>query len=104
MNYRRLYSNKKELDSGVIYDQAVKLNNHYTSLDYPRKIRRIKFKDPDTGKILVFLTNNFDLKAIDIAQLYKNRWKIELFFKWIKQHLKIKSFWGQSENAVKSQI
>ena len=67
-------------------------------------MRRIKFKNPDTGKILVFLTNNFDLKATDIAQLYKNRWKIELFFKWIKQHLKIKSFWGQSENAVKSQI
>jgi hypothetical protein len=104
MNYRRLYSNNKEPDSGVIYDQAVKLNNHYASLDYPLKIRRIKFRDPDTGKILVFLTNNFDLKAADIAQLYKNRWKIELFFKWIKQHLKIKSFWGQSENAVKSQI
>jgi hypothetical protein len=104
MNYCRLYSNNKEPDSGVIYDQAVKLNNHYASLDYPLKIRRIKFKDPDTGKILVFLTNNFDLKAADIAQLYKNRWKIELFFKWIKQHLKIKSFWGQSENAVKSQI
>jgi hypothetical protein len=104
MNYRRIYSNNKEPDSGVIYDQAVKLNNHYASLDYPLKIRRIKFKDPDTGKILVFLTNNFDLKAADIAQLYKNRWKIELFFKWIKQHLKIKSFWGQSENAVKSQI
>jgi hypothetical protein len=104
MNYRRLYSNKKEPNNGVIYDQAIKLNNHYASIDYPLKIRRIKFKDPDTGKILVFLTNNFDLKATDIAQLYKNRWKIELFFKWIKQHLKIKSFWGQSENAVKSQI
>ena len=73
MNYRRLYSNNKEPDSGVIYDQAVKLNNHYASLDYPLKIRRIKFKDPDTGKILVFLTNNFDLKAADIAQIYKNR-------------------------------
>jgi IS4 transposase len=68
------------------------------------KIRRIKYKDADSGKTLVFLTNNFQIKATDIAQLYRNRWKIELFFKWIKQHLKIKSFWGLSENAVKSQI
>jgi hypothetical protein len=104
MNYRRLYSNNKEPNSSVIYDQVVKLNNHYASLDYSLKIRRIKFKDPDTGKILVLLTNNFDLKATDIALVYKNRWEIELFFKWIKQHLKIKSFWGQPENAVKSQI
>jgi hypothetical protein len=104
MSYRRLYSHDKYLDAGVIYDQSVKLNNHYASIDYPLKIRRIKYKDAETGKTLIFLTNNFQLKAIDIAQLYKNRWKIQLFFKWIKQHLKIKSFWGQSENAVKSQV
>jgi len=104
MSYRRVYSHEKESGSGVIYDQSVKLNNHYASLDYPLKIRRIKYKDADSGKTLVFLTNNFQIKATDIAQLYRNRWKIELFFKWIKQHLKIKSFWGLSENAVKSQI
>src|SRR3954466_9014056 len=67
-------------------------------------MRSIKFKDDQTGKVLIFLTNNFDLKATEIAQLYKHRWKIELFFKWIKQHLKIKSFWGHSENAVKTQV
>ena len=80
MNYRCLYFNKKKPDNGVIYDQAVKLNNHFASLDYPLKIRRIKFKDPDTEKIIVFLTNNFYLKATDIAQLYIKRWEIELFF------------------------
>jgi len=80
------------------------LNNHYASKDYPDRLRRIKFKDKATGKILVFLTNNFHLHAKEIAQLYKHRWNIELFFKWIKQHLKIKSFWGQTENAVKTQV
>ncbi len=104
MNYRRLYSQQKEIPGGVIYDQTILLNNHYASKDYPEKMRRIKFKDEQTGKVLIFLTNNFHLKATQIAQLYKHRWKIELFFKWIKQHLKIKSFWGQSENAVKTQV
>jgi len=104
MNYRRLYSHQKELTNGVIYDQTIMLNNHYASKDYPEKMRRIKFKDEQTEKVLIFLTDNFHLKATEIAQLYKHRWKIELFFKWIKQHLKIKSFWGQSENAVKTQV
>jgi Domain of unknown function (DUF4372)/Transposase DDE domain len=104
MNYRRLYSNPKDVAAGVLYDQLIMLNNHYASKDYPIKMRRIKFKDAQTGKILIFLTNNVSLKATEIAQLYKHRWKIELFFKWIKQHLKIKSFWGQSENAVKTQV
>lgn len=104
MNYRRLYSNQKDVAAGVLYDQSIMLNNYYASKDYPIKMRRIKFKDAQTGKILIFLTNNFNLKATEIAQLYKHRWKIELFFKWIKQHLKIKSFWGQSENAVKTQV
>jgi hypothetical protein len=104
MNYRRLYSHPKDKNNGVLYDQTVILNNHYASKDYPEKLRRIKFKDEVTGKELVFLSNNFQLKATEIAQLYKHRWKIELFFKWIKQHLKIKTFWGQSENAVKTQV
>ena len=104
MNYRRLYSHPKDILNGIIYDQTIMLNNHYAAINYPEKIRRIKFKDEETNKILIFLTNNFHLKATEIAQLYKHRWKIELFFKWIKQHLKIKSFWGQSENAVKTQV
>jgi len=104
MNYRRLYSEQKDTARGVLYDQTILLNNYYAAKNYPEKMRRIKFKDEHTGKVLIFLTNNFHLKATEIAQLYKHRWKIELFFKWIKQHLKIKSFWGQSENAVKTQI
>ncbi len=104
MNYRRLYSRPKDKCTGVIYDQIIMVNNYYASKDYPERMRRIKFKDSVTGKILVFLTNNLNLTANEIAQLYKHRWKIELFFKWIKQHLKIKSFWGHSENAVKTQV
>jgi hypothetical protein len=104
MNYRRLYSKQKDMAKGVMYDQTIMLNNYYAAKDYPEKMRRIKFKDEQTGKVLIFLTNNFHLKATEIAQLYKHRWKIELFFKWIKQHLKIKSFWGQTENAVKTQV
>lgn len=104
MNYRRLYSHPKDTKKGVIYDQTILLNNHYSSKYYPEKLRIIKFKDDVSGLTLIFLTNNFHLKATDIALLYKSRWDIEMFFKWIKQHLKIKSFWGQSENAVKTQI
>lgn len=104
MSYKRVLSHPKDSSLGVAYDQSILLTNHYAAKDYPIKMRRIKFKDEATGNILVFLTNNFHLKATEIAQLYKHRWKIELFFKWIKQHLKIKSFWGQSENAVKTQV
>jgi hypothetical protein len=104
MNYRRLYSHPKDSNNGILYDQSIMVNNYYAAKDYPEKMRRIKFKDEQTGKVLIFLTNNFQLSATEIAQLYKHRWKIELFFKWIKQHLKIKSFWGQSENAVKTQV
>lgn len=104
MNYRRLYSHPKDRKRGIIYDQTIMLNNYYASKDYPEKLRIIKFKDEQSGLTLVFLTNNFQLTATDISLLYKSRWDIELFFKWIKQHLKIKSFWGQSENAVKTQI
>ena len=104
MNYIRVYSHLKEIKKGVIYDQTIMLNNHYASKDYPKKLSIIKFKDDLSGLTLVFLTNSFHLKATDIALLYKSSWDIEMFFKWIKQHLKIKSFWGQSENAVKTQI
>jgi hypothetical protein len=104
MNYRRLYSHPVDKTKGVIYDQTIMLNGYYAAKDYPEKIRRIKFYDEQTGKVLIFLTNNFHLAATEVAQLYKHRWKIELFFKWIKQHLKIKSFWGHSENAVKTQV
>ena len=104
MNYRRLYSHPKDKTKGILFDQTILLNNYYASKDYPEKIRIIKFRDEQTEKELIFLTNNFHLRATEIAQLYKYRWKIELFFKWIKQHLKIKSFWGQSENAVKTQV
>jgi hypothetical protein len=104
MNYRRLYSHKADKASGVLCDQTIRLNTFYAQKDYPQKMRRIKFRDEETGKVLVFLTNNFHLTAVEVAQLYKHRWKIELFFKWIKQHLKIKSYWGHSENAVKTQV
>lgn len=102
MNCRRVKSNPADKTNGVLCDQYVLLNNYYAAKYYPQKIRRIKFYDAESGKILIFLTNNFHHKATEIAHLYKHRWKIELFFKWIKQHLKIKSFWGQSENAVKN--
>jgi hypothetical protein len=104
MNYRRVSSFPKNKDEGVIYDQSILLNGYYAGQDYPVKMRRIKYLDKESGKVLIFLTNNFELAATDIAKLYKHRWLIELFFKWIKQHLKVKSFWGQSENAVKTQI
>ncbi len=104
MNYRRLYSRPADKTKGILYDQTIMLNGYYAEKDYPVKMRRIKFYDEETGKVLIFLTNNFHLTALEIAKLYKHRWKIELFFKWIKQHLKIKSFWGQSENAVKTQV
>jgi hypothetical protein len=104
MDCRRLYSYPVDKTKGVVYDQSIMLNGHYAVKNYPDKIRRVKFKDEETGKLLLFLTNNFDLSATDIAQLYKHRWIIEIFFKWIKQHLKIKSFWGRSENAVKTQV
>jgi hypothetical protein len=104
MNCRRVKSYPSDKSNGVRCDQSVLLNNFYVAKDYPEKIRRIKFYDNESGILFVFLTNNFHLKATEIAQLYKHRWKIELFFKWIKQHLKIKSFWGQSENAVKTQV
>jgi hypothetical protein len=102
--YVLLKSNKVNKNDGILNDQVIKLKNHVVYQKYPLKLRRIKYYDQESGKTLVFLTNNFDLKALEIAALYKNRWKIELFFKWIKQHLKVKTFWGYSSNAVKIQI
>jgi hypothetical protein len=101
---RRLYSRPVDKQTGLIYDQSVVLTGFYASKDYPNKLRRIKYYDAKTDKTLVFLTNNFYLPALTIAELYRYRWQVELFFKWIKQHLRIKSFFGTSENAVKSQI
>ena len=104
MDFERMYSAKVDKSSGIKCDQTIKLKGYYVSKDYPEKLRRIKFYDSENEKRLIFLTNNFELKAIEIAMLYKHRWFIETFFKWIKQHLKIKSFWGTSPNAVKTQI
>jgi hypothetical protein len=103
-NYRRLYSSKVDKSAGVLCDQIIRFNGHYAKKDYPEKLRRIKYHDKETGITFEFATNHFELPALEIAQLYKQRWQIELFFKWIKQHLKIKAFWGYSENAVRTQI
>lgn len=102
--YKRLYSNKKDKTKGIIYDQIIKLTSYKSKKLYPDKLRKIKYYDKEKNKIYEFITNNFKLDALLIANLYKQRWQIELFFKWVKQHLKIKSFWGHSENAVKTQI
>jgi len=104
MNARRVYSAATDRTTGVICDQRIALNGFYVSKDYPEHLRRIKFKDPQAGKTLVFLTNNMTLPPLTIAALYKSRWQVELFFKWIKQHLRIKRFLATSENAVKTQI
>ena len=101
---RRVYSAPTDRSTGVIADQRVMLEGFYAIQDYPEHIRRIRFADPTTGQTLIFLTNNTSLPATTIAALYKNRWQVELFFKWIKQHLRIKHFFGTSENAVKTQI
>jgi len=104
MDARRVYSAATQRDAGVVCDQRVMLNGYYSAKAYPEHLRRIRFKDPKTGKKLVFLTNNTALPALTICALYKSRWQVELFFKWIKQHLRIKRFLGNSENAVKTQI
>ena len=104
MDARRLYSAPTDRSTGLICDQTIALNGFYSRQHYPQHLRRIRFKDPETAKTLVFLTNHFKLPALTICALYKSRWQVELFFKWIKQHLRIKRFFGTSENAVKSQI
>ena len=104
MDARRVYSHPADRGSGVICDQRVMLNGYYSAKKYPEHLRRIRFKDPDSDKTFVFLTNNTTLPPMAIATLYKNRWHVELFFKWIKQHLRVKRFLATSQNAVRSQI
>lgn len=101
---RRLYSREVDKATGVMYDQTVSLTGFYSKKDYPEKLRRIKYFDSEKGRSFVFLTNQFILPPLTIAELYRYRWRVEIFFKWIKQHLRIKSFYGTSENAVKTQI
>jgi len=104
LKFRRIYSQPVDKQTGLKCDQTIRLTGFYSAKDYPDKLRRIKYRDPETDKIFVFLTNNFLLPAITITELYRSRWQVELFFKWIKQHLRIKSFFGTTENAVKTQI
>lgn len=101
---QRRYSHPVNRDTGLICDQTIVLTGLYTPQHYPAPLRRIRFKDPATAKTLVFVTNNFALPALTVTELYRCRWQVELFFKWIKQHLRIKAFFGTSENAVKSQL
>jgi hypothetical protein len=102
--FRRRYSHRIDRSTGLICDQTIVLTGVYSPQDYQAPLRRIRFKEPTTAKTLVCLTNNFGLPALTIAELYRCRWQVELFFKWIKQHLRIKAFFGTSENAVKTQI
>jgi len=104
LKFRRLYSGRVDKITGLRCDQIVKLTGYKSKQHYPDKLRRVKYYDSENDKYFVFLTNNLDISAMMVAELYRNRWKIELFFKWIKQHLKIKSFFGTSANAVKTQI
>ena len=104
LDYRRPYYQKVDKATGLRSDQTIALNGYYASKDYPAILRRISYFDAETDKRLVFLTNNFTLPALTIVQLYKCRWQIELFFKWIKQYLRIKTFFGNTQNAVKTQI
>jgi IS4 transposase len=102
--FQRLYSQPVDKSTGVQADQIITVAGFYALKDYPEKLRRIRFFDAQTKKRLVFLTNHFTLPAPVIAQLYRRRWQVELFFKWIKQHLRIKAFYGTTENAVKTQV
>jgi len=104
LKVQRRYSHKVDKSTGLICDQTVILTVFYSRQGFDAPLRRVRFKDPESGKTLVFLTNNFALPALTITQLYRCRWQIELFFKWIKQHLRIKAFFGTTENAVKTQI
>lgn len=104
LKFHRVYSNQKNKDKGILSDQMIRLDGRNTRNYYPDHLRRIRFIDPESGKKLVFFTNRTDLESSKICDLYKQRWQVELFFKWIKQHLRIQKFFGVSENAVKSQI
>jgi hypothetical protein len=104
MRFRRMYSRKVDKTTGIKYDQIGKLAGVYSQKYYPEKLRKIKFYDAENQREFIFITNNMTVEATEITELYKERWKVELFFKWIKQHLKVKTFWGQNPNAVKTQI
>src|ERR1700759_1587139 len=104
MDAHRIYSAPTDRTTGIICDEIIARDGHYTSRHYPEHLRRIRLRDAESGKTLVFLTNQFGLPATTVCALYKSRWQVELFFKWIKQHLRIKQFFGTSENAVKNQI
>ena len=104
LDAHRVYSAPTDRTTGIIADQTIALDGNTTRRDYPDHLRRVRFKDPESGKTLVFLTNQSALPAASICALYKSRWQVELFFKWIKQHLRIKQFYGTSDNAVKTQI
>jgi hypothetical protein len=104
LDAHRIYSTPTDRTTGIICDQTIALNGYYSQRHYPDHLRRIRFKDAESAKTLVFLSNQFALPATTIGALYKARWQVELFFKWVKQHLRIKRFYGTSENAVKSQI
>jgi len=104
IKYRRIYSRPVDKTTGLRCDQTIVLIGLHSAKDYPEQLRLIKFYDSENKKLLTFLTNNFLIKALTVAQLYQSRWKVELFFRWIKQHLRIKSFYGTSQNAVKTQV
>src|SRR5450756_2735154 len=104
LKVQRRYSRPVDRKTGLVCDQSIVLTGFYSRRGFEAPLRRIRFKDPETAKTLVFLTNNFVLPAFTITELYRCRWQVELFFKWIKQHLRIKVFFGTSENAVKTQI
>jgi len=103
-SYERIYSKPVDRQTGLRCDQTIRLKIWQAKKDYPKHLRRVKYFDKEHHRTYVFLTNNFEISAMDVALLYKYRWRIELFFKWIKQNLKIKTFWGESENAVRTQI
>jgi hypothetical protein len=104
LRWRRRYSRPVDRSSGLVCDQTIVLTRKESAEAYPAALRRVKYRDPETGKVLVFLTNDFTLPALTVAHLYRLRWQVELFFKWIKQHLRIKVFFGTSANAVKTQV
>jgi len=104
VSWKRIYSRVIDRSTGLRCDQVIKLNNFYSRKHYPERLRRVKYYDQETNTCYIYLTNNFDIDAKKVADLYKHRWQIELFFKWIKQHLRIEVFWGYSINAVKTQI
>lgn len=104
LSFERIYSRKVDKSTGLRCDQTIRLKGHYAAKNYPEYLRRVKYYDEEHDQTYVYLTNHFEAAALQITILYVNRWKVEIFFKWVKQHLRIKKFWGESPNAVKTQI